>query len=149
MVYRNVKLEAVLKDTGNNPVVDRTVTFKHKLSSEASWITDGSRSTGSDGKASLTITVDTPNHYDFRADFAGDDTYDASYDAKTGIYIQPPPPSALLPLSSIGVLLGTNIWSVPQGRWIRPDGTRCGKIGETMGLYVWSQSLRKWLKGGA
>jgi len=149
MVYRNVKLEAVLKDTSNNPVVDRTVTFKHKLSSETSWITDGSRSTGSDGKASLTVMVDAPNYYDFRAEFAGNGMYDASYDVKSGIYIQPPPPSALLPLSSIGVLLGTNIWSVPQGRWIRPDGTRCGKIGETMGLYVWSQSLRKWLKGGA
>jgi hypothetical protein len=149
MVYRNVKLEALLTDRSGNPVAGRTITFKHKLSSEASWVTDGSRSTGSDGKASLTITVDTPNYYDFRADFAGNGTYGASYDVETGMYIPAPAVGIVLPLSSIGVLLGTNIWSVPQGRWIRPDGTRCGKIGETMGLYVWSQSLRKWLKGGA
>jgi hypothetical protein len=149
MVYRNVKLEALLTDRSGNPVAGRTITFKHKLSSEASWVTDGSRSTGSDGKASLTITVDTPNYYDFRADFAGNGAYGASYDVETGMYIPAPAVGVVLPLSSIGVLLGTNVWSVPQGNWIRPDGTRCGKIGETMGLYVWSQSLRKWLKGGA
>jgi hypothetical protein len=149
MVYRNVKLEAVLTDRNGSPVAGRTITFKHKLSSEASWVTDGSGSTGSDGKASLTITVDTPNYYDFRAEFAGNGTYDASYDVETGMYIPAPTVGVVLPLSSIGVLLGTNVWSVPQGKWIRPDGTRCGKIGETMGLYVWSQSLRKWLKGGA
>jgi FKBP-type peptidyl-prolyl cis-trans isomerase 2 len=84
---RSVKLEALLTDDVGNPLEGKTLTFKHKLSSEQSWITDGAEVTGSDGKASLTIDVETHEYYDFRVEFAGDDMYEASYDEELNVYI--------------------------------------------------------------
>jgi len=60
----------------------------------------------------------------------------------------PPPPPVTSALLSVGVLLGTNVWSVPLGTWVHPNGTKCRKFGVTMGLWVWSQSQQKWMKGG-
>ena len=86
---RSVKLEALLTDDVGNPLEGKTLTFKHKLSSEQSWITDGAEVTGSDGKASLTIDVETHEYYDFRVEFAGDNMYEASYDEELNVYIAP------------------------------------------------------------
>jgi hypothetical protein len=86
---RSVKLEALLTDDVGNPLEGKTLTFKHKLSSEQSWTTDGTQVTGSDGKASLTIDVGTHEYYDFRVEFAGDSTYEASYDEELNVYIAP------------------------------------------------------------
>jgi hypothetical protein len=86
---RTVRLEALLTDNAGNPLEGKTLTFKHKFSSESSWTTDGTQVTGSDGKASLTIDVETHKYYDFRVEFAGDDVYEASYDEELNVYIAP------------------------------------------------------------
>jgi hypothetical protein len=86
---RTVRLEALLTDNAGNPLGGKTLTFKHKFSSESSWTTDGTQVTGSDGKASLTIDVETREYCDFRVEFAGDSTYEASYDEELNVYIAP------------------------------------------------------------
>jgi hypothetical protein len=86
---RSVRLEGLLTDNAGNPLEGKTLTFKHKLSTETSWTTDGTQVTGSNGKASLTIDVETYKNYDFRVEFAGDDTYEASYDEELNVYIAP------------------------------------------------------------
>jgi len=78
MGTRNVRMDATLTDNVGNPLAGKTITFKYKLSTATEWTTAGTANTGSDGKASYTVTLTVPNTYDFRAEFAGDAEYDAS-----------------------------------------------------------------------
>jgi hypothetical protein len=75
---RNVQLNATLV-SDSTPLADKTITFMHKLSSETQWITDGTANTNSSGVATFTVSLEVPNTYDFRAEFAGDEDYEPSY----------------------------------------------------------------------
>jgi hypothetical protein len=75
---RTVRLVATLTDSAGNLLAGKTISFAYKLSSATTWTDAGTATTGSDGKATKDVTVSTPNTYDFKADFAGDDQYEAS-----------------------------------------------------------------------
>jgi hypothetical protein len=78
MGSRDVRLTAVLRDSSGNPLSGRSISFEYKPSSSATWISVGSADTDASGAASVTVAVDVPGVYDFRASFAGDDEYDAA-----------------------------------------------------------------------
>jgi len=78
MGSRDVRLTAVLRDSAGNPLPGRSISFEYKQSSATTWISAGSADTDASGAASVTVTVDAPGVYDFRASFAGDDEYDAT-----------------------------------------------------------------------
>jgi hypothetical protein len=75
MGSRNVRLTAVLRDSAGNPLADRTISFEYKPSAATTWTSAGSAVTDASGSASVTVVVDVPGVYDFRASFAGDDMY--------------------------------------------------------------------------
>jgi hypothetical protein len=75
---RQVKLEAKLKDFTGNPLPGKPISFSHKLSSDSDWTDDGTATTDDMGVASVVITVNTPDMYDFQAVFTGDSKYEAS-----------------------------------------------------------------------
>jgi hypothetical protein len=75
---RQVQLVATLKDSSNNPLSGKTIDFQHKLSSSSTWTDDGTENTDTTGTATKTITLTTPNTYDFQASFNGDEQYEAS-----------------------------------------------------------------------
>jgi hypothetical protein len=77
MVTRNVRLDATLL-TDSTPLPDKPIEFFHRVSGETTWISDGTVNTNENGVASVTITLDVPQTYDFKADFYGDADYDAS-----------------------------------------------------------------------
>lgn len=77
MATRNVRLEAILR-SDNTPLSDKTIVFKYRQSGTPTWTDAGSAKTGQDGKASVTVSLTTPGNYDFRAEFAGDNEYEAS-----------------------------------------------------------------------
>jgi hypothetical protein len=78
MGSRNVRLTAVLRNSGGSPLAGRTILFEYKRSVDAGWVSAGSADTDDSGTASVTVAVDVPGVYDFRASFAGDDEYDAA-----------------------------------------------------------------------
>jgi len=78
MGSRQVRLTATLKDSAGSPVPNKTIAFAYKASTATTWTSAGTATTGSDGTASVTVTVTTPGTYDFKAEFAGDDQYEAS-----------------------------------------------------------------------
>jgi hypothetical protein len=88
MGTRNVKMDVLLTDNANNPLSGKSITFKYKLSTATDWTTAGTQNTDTDGKASMTINLTVPNTYDFRAEFAGDTNYDASYDEELGLLVK-------------------------------------------------------------
>ena len=87
MPTRNVLLQATLL-SDSAPISGKTITFMHRPSGTTTWIVDGTGTTDPNGVASITITVDVPGTYDFRAEFAGDDYYDASYAEVTNFTIK-------------------------------------------------------------
>jgi 5-hydroxyisourate hydrolase-like protein (transthyretin family) len=78
MGNRQVKLTAVLKDSGGNPLSGKSITFEYKASTATTWTNAGSANTDANGTASVTVTVAVPGTYDFRAKFQGDNQYEAS-----------------------------------------------------------------------
>jgi len=78
MATRDVLVEATLTDSDGNPLEGKTINFYHKLSSETTYSSDGSATTDANGKASITLTLDVPNTYDFKAEFPGDENYESS-----------------------------------------------------------------------
>ena len=78
MGSRQVRLTAVLKDSGGNPLSGKTISFAYKPSTATAWTNAGTATTDTTGTASVIVTVVTPNVYDFQASFAGDDQYEAS-----------------------------------------------------------------------
>jgi len=85
---RDVKLEATLTDADGNPLSGKTINFYYRLSGETTWTSAGSATTDSSGKASVTINLDVPNTYDFRAEFEGDDDYEPSSDELDNVKIK-------------------------------------------------------------
>jgi hypothetical protein len=78
MGSRQVRLTAVLKDSAGNPISGKTISFAYRTSDTTTWTNAGTATTGSDGSASVTVTLTTPGTYDFQASFAGDNQYEAS-----------------------------------------------------------------------
>jgi len=99
MGSRQVRLTAVLKDSGGNPLSGKTISFAYKQSTATAWTSAGTATTDTTGTAYVTVTVTAPGTYDFQASFAGDDLYDAytatvnSYTVKdkTSITLTPTP----------------------------------------------------------
>lgn len=77
MPSRSIRLEAVLT-SDTTPVANKTIQFFYRQSGTTTWTSAGTAQTGSDGRASVTVSLLAPQTYDFRAYFAGDDDYEAS-----------------------------------------------------------------------
>ena len=80
MPTRNVLVEATLKDVDGNPLSGKSVNLYYKLSSETTYNDIGTNPhiTDENGVASDIISLTVPDTYDFKAEFPGDDTYEAS-----------------------------------------------------------------------
>ena len=85
---RQVQLTATLTDQDNNPLANKTINFYYKPSSETTYTQAGSATTDSNGRATYTISVSVPGTYDFKAEFPGDDTYDASTAEVTNVTVK-------------------------------------------------------------
>jgi len=81
MTTRNVLVKALLVDSEGTPLPNKPVSLYYRQSGSTTWLDIGTNphTTGSDGYASDTISVTVPANYDFRAEFAGDEDYEASY----------------------------------------------------------------------
>lgn len=77
MPNRNVRLDATLT-SDTTPLAGKTIEFYYRVSGTTTWTSAGTAQTGSDGKASVTVSLSAPQTYDFRAYFAGDDEYESS-----------------------------------------------------------------------
>jgi hypothetical protein len=77
MPTRNVQLRATLL-SDNTPVSGKTISFKYRLTGTTTWTDAGTGTTDANGVATVTVSLTVPQTYDFRAEFAGDDQYEAS-----------------------------------------------------------------------
>jgi hypothetical protein len=78
MPTRNVQLRAtLLSDT--TPVSGKTILFKYRVTGTTTWTDAGTGTTDANGNATVIVSLTVPQTYDFRAEFAGDDQYEASY----------------------------------------------------------------------
>jgi len=87
MPTRQVQLIATLT-TDSTPLSGKTITFQYKLSTSGTWNNGGSAQTDSNGNASVTLSLDAPNTYDFQASFAGDDQYESATAQLTGVTVK-------------------------------------------------------------
>jgi len=80
MATRPVLIRALLADSEGTPLAGKPVSLYYRPSGSTTWLDIGTNphTTGSDGYVSDTISVTVPANYDFRAEFAGDDDYEAS-----------------------------------------------------------------------
>jgi len=80
MATRNVLVKALLVDSEGTPLPNKPVSLYYRPSGSTGWLDIGTNphTTGSDGYVSATISVTVPSNYDFRAEFAGDEDYEAS-----------------------------------------------------------------------
>jgi hypothetical protein len=77
MPTRNVRLDATLL-TDSTPLPDKSIEFFHRVTGQTEWTSDGTDDTDENGTATKTVSLDVPETYDFKAEFYGDDDYDAS-----------------------------------------------------------------------
>jgi len=75
-----VYVQAKLTDVDGNPLSGKPVYLYYRPSGETTWYDIGTNphTTDANGIASDTITLSVPGTYDFRAEFPGDDQYEAS-----------------------------------------------------------------------
>jgi hypothetical protein len=78
MPTRNVQLVATLV-SDSTPLSGKTINFYYRVSGTATWTSAGAATTDADGNATVTVSLAAPQTHDFRAEFAGDDDYEASY----------------------------------------------------------------------
>ena len=92
MGSRNVQVVATLKDNEGNPLQGKSVNLYYRESGETTWTDIGSNphTTDSNGQVTDTISLAAPGTYDFKAEFPGDDQYEASSDEKTNVTIKSP-----------------------------------------------------------
>jgi len=85
MATRDVLVEATLTDDSGSPLSGKSVNLYYRESGATTWNDIGTNphTTDSNGKVSDTITLTVPGTYDFRAEFPGDSTYEASSDELT------------------------------------------------------------------
>jgi Bacterial Ig-like domain (group 1). len=79
MPTRSVNLVATLRDEDGNPLAGKTIYFYYRVSGQTEWTSADSAVTGSDGVAVKTVALTVPQTYDFKAEFQGDEDYEASY----------------------------------------------------------------------
>ena len=75
---REVQLTATLTDSAGNPLESKTINFYYKKSSETTYVQAGSATTDANGVATYTVTLSVPDTYDFKAEFSGDQQYEAA-----------------------------------------------------------------------
>ena len=78
MGSKQVRLTAVLRDSDGKPISGKTISFSYRTSGATTWTSVGTATTGTDGSASVTVSLTTPGTYDFQAYFAGDNQYEAA-----------------------------------------------------------------------
>ena len=80
MPTRTVQVVATLKDSDGNPLSGKSVNLYYRTSGETTWTDIGTNphTTDENGQVSDTVNVTAPGTYDFRAEFPGDDQYEAS-----------------------------------------------------------------------
>jgi hypothetical protein len=78
MPARNVQLTATLTSDGT-PVSGKTINFYYRVTGATTWTDAGAAVTDANGNATVTVSLTAPQTYDFRAEFAGDGDYEASY----------------------------------------------------------------------
>jgi hypothetical protein len=78
MPTRNVIINANLRDTDYTPIANKTISFKYRTTGSTTWTDAGTATTNQFGDASRTVSLNVPGTYDFRVEFAGDATYEAS-----------------------------------------------------------------------
>jgi len=80
MPVRTVQVIATLKDSDGNPLSGKSVNLYYRASGETTWSDIGTNphTTDSNGQVTDTIDLTVPGTYDFRAEFPGDDQYEAS-----------------------------------------------------------------------
>jgi len=85
MPTRTVQVTATLTDTDGNPLSGKPVNLYYRPSGETTWYDIGTNphTTDSNGQVTDTIDLTVPGTYDFRAEFPGDDQYEASFAEQT------------------------------------------------------------------
>jgi hypothetical protein len=78
MPTRNVQLTTTLV-SDSAPVSGKTINFYYRVTGATTWTSAGSATTDASGNATVTVSLTVPQTYDFRAEFAGDADYEASY----------------------------------------------------------------------
>ena len=80
MPTRTVQVVATLKDGDGNPLSGKSVNLYYRESGATEWTDIGTNphTTDANGQATDTIDLTAPGTYDFRAEFPGDDQYEAS-----------------------------------------------------------------------
>ena len=80
MPTRSVQVTATLKDIDGGPLSGKSVNLYYRASGETTWSDIGTNphTTDANGEATDTIDLSVPGTYDFRAEFPGDDQYEAS-----------------------------------------------------------------------
>ena len=78
MPTRNVQLVAKLT-SDTTAVSGKIISFKYRVSGTTTWTDAGTGTTDANGNATVIVSLTVPQTYDFRADFAGDADYEASY----------------------------------------------------------------------
>ena len=81
MPTRPVQVVATLTDADGNPLSGKNVNLYYRTSGETTWTDIGTNPHTTDANGQVTDTIDlaVPGTYDFRAEFPGDDQYEASY----------------------------------------------------------------------
>ena len=82
---RTVQVTATLEDSDGNPLSGKSVNLYYRESGATEWTDIGTNphTTDSNGQVTDTINLTAPGTYDFRAEFPGDDEYEASSDELT------------------------------------------------------------------
>jgi len=80
MATRTVQVTATLKDSEGNPLSGKDVNLYYRESGASTWNDIGTNphTTGANGQVTDSIGLTVPGTYDFRAEFPGDDQYEAS-----------------------------------------------------------------------
>jgi len=78
---RSVLVRSQLTDTDGNPLANKPINLYYRPSGTETWLDVGTNPhvTDSSGFVSDTVVVTVPGTYDFRAEFPGDEDYEASY----------------------------------------------------------------------
>jgi len=80
MAARTVQVTATLKDSEGNPLSGKSINLYYRESGTTTWNDIGTNPHTTDANGQVTDTIDltVPGTYDFRAEFPGDEDYEAS-----------------------------------------------------------------------
>ncbi|RLC36751.1 hypothetical protein DRH29_03865 [candidate division Kazan bacterium] len=80
MPTRTVQVTATLTDTDGNPLSGKPINLYYREAGSTTWNDLGTNPHTTDANGQVTDSIDltVPGSYDFRAEFPGDDQYEAS-----------------------------------------------------------------------